>query len=182
MTDYNVLIAFANEKISYMVAKMLSLENIKPAVICSSGDVIRRKIGYYKDGIIICGYKLKDCSVLQLAKDIPEEFGIILIGNAAQIELCDNDRIFKLGVPLKKDDLICSISMLLSSRREAGCGKAGFRDDNEKRTIQSAKEFLIDKYSMSENDAHRYIQKKSMESGMPASEIAKAILSYKLKF
>jgi len=181
MTDYNILIAFANEKVSYMVAKMLTQENIRPAVICSSGDAVRRHLGYYRDGIIICGYKLKDCTIIQLAEDIPDEFDVILIGSVAQIELCENEKIFKLGVPLKKYDLICSISMIFSSRKGTSSEKAVSRGSEEKRIIQRAKEFLIDRYSVSENAAHRYIQKTSMVLGMPAVEVASAILAERLK-
>ncbi len=177
MTNHNILVAFSNPKISETVAKMLTYGNFRPSYICSSGSELRKQINYYHNGIIICGYNLKDCSIIQLAEDIPQNFSIVLIGNKSQMELFENDRIFKLAVPLHKEDLIYSVSMLLNMEITANKHYTNIRNDEDQKLIRLAKESLIDTYSMTENQAHKYMQKKSMDSGKKLVDIAKIILN-----
>jgi len=175
MRNCNVLIAFSSEKISRTVAKMLMSGGLRPEQICRSGAELKKQLQYYHSGIIIVGYKLSDCLVIQIVDDIPEEFEIILIGNKSQIELCENERFFKLAAPLQKEDLICSVSMLLSTHYQ-GLNNADFRTKNEKKVIALAKRAIIDKYGVSEERAHRYIQKKSMDTGVSLTHVAEIIL------
>jgi len=46
----------------------------------------------------------------------------------------------------------------------------------EKKKITKAKEILINKNGMTEPDAHRYLQRKSMETGTPIKTIAQKII------
>ncbi len=47
---------------------------------------------------------------------------------------------------------------------------------NEEKIIKRAKSFLIDVYSMTESQAYRYMQKKSMDTGRKLVDIARIIL------
>ncbi len=176
MRNDNVLIAFANEKISDTVIKMLGYGNIKASFVCASGSDLKKQFPYFNGGIIICGYNLKDGSVIQLIDDIPDKFSIVLIGSRTQMELCTSGRVFKLAVPLHKEDLICSVSMLMNMEADERTVGVRLRSDEEKKVIQLAKECLIDKYGMSEEQAHRYMQKKSMDTGSKLADIAGIIL------
>ena len=178
MADYNILVAFESEKVSGTVAKILTSEAMKPVYICSSASELKKRVHYYQRGIIVCGYKLKDSSVIQFAEDIPKDFGIIIIANKTQIELCGNDRVFKLAVPLKKQDLICSVSMLANMYERPAFKSVAIRSEEEKKLIYKAKELLIDRYGMTEQQAHKYMQKKSMDTGNKILEVAKIILSF----
>lgn len=177
MRNNNVLVAFSNQKISDTICRMLNYGKIRPSVICSSGSELKKQLNYFYNGIIICGYNLKDMSVFQLLDDIPEKFSIVLIGSRAQLEMCNNERVFKLAVPLQKEDLIYSVSMLMNMEANERMRGVTFRDDEEKRIIRIAKECLMDKYGMTEEQAHRYIQKKSMDTGTKLIDIAKIILN-----
>lgn len=173
----NILVAFKNPKISETVAKMLTYGNFRPSYICSSGSELQKQLNYYSGGIIVCGYNLKDCSIIQLAEDVPKSFSIILIGNKSQMELFENDRIFRLSVPLHKDDLICSVSMLLNMDTNPNKIYKNPRNEKDEKFIRLAKETLIDRYAMTESQAHKYMQKKSMDSGKKLVDIAKIILN-----
>ena len=177
MITQNILVAFANEKVSYTVTRMLMSGNMRPSYICTSASELKKKIHYYQSGIIISGYKLKDSSIVQFVDDIPDGFSVILIGNKAQIEMCESERIFKLAVPLQKEDLICSVSMLYNMQAKPRVNNIKFRSEEEERILRLAKETLIDRYNMTEENAHRYMQKKSMDTGTKLIDIAKIILN-----
>ena len=51
----------------------------------------------------------------------------------------------------------------------------------EQAVINQAKEVLMDKNNMSENEAHRYIQKSAMDSGRTMVETAEMILAIMYK-
>ena len=55
------------------------------------------------------------------------------------------------------------------------------RTKEEQAVINQAKEVLMDKNNMSENEAHRYIQKSAMDSGRTMVETAEMILAIMYK-
>ena len=52
----------------------------------------------------------------------------------------------------------------------------GERTSEEKLLIEHAKIFLMNKYKISEGQAHKFMQKSSMNKGMKMIEVAKIIL------
>lgn len=177
MIDRNIIVAFGSSKTTETICKMLRFGGIQPSAICKSSSEIKKQMLYYNSGIIICGYKFTDTSIAQLIDDIPSGFSVILVGSKPQIELYQDEKIFKLAVPLTKEDLICSVSMLVNIEENIHLDKSKTRSDVENRFIQNAKITLIDRYGMSEGQAHRYMQKKSMETGKRLIDIAKIILN-----
>ena len=51
------------------------------------------------------------------------------------------------------------------------------RDPKQQETIRKAKELLMTRNNMSEEEAHRYLQKSSMDSGTNMVETAEMVLS-----
>ena len=85
-----------------------------------------------------------------------------------------------LGLPLKVHDLISTLEMMMESlvrRRRKQRLKPLERSREEQELIKQAKELLMDRNHMTETDAHRYLQKCSMDSGTNMVETAQMILS-----
>ena len=55
--------------------------------------------------------------------------------------------------------------------------KPKIRSEEEKRILLEAKSLLMERNHMSEEEAHRYIQKCSMDSGTNLMETARMVLS-----
>ena len=51
------------------------------------------------------------------------------------------------------------------------------RTEEEKQVITTAKELLMEKNSMTEDQAYRFIQKRSMETSTPMPDVAQMILT-----
>jgi len=64
-----------------------------------------------------------------------------------------------------------------SRRRKKEKDKPKPRTDAEKEVINKAKLVLMERNNMTEEEAHRYIQKNSMDSGTNMVEMAEMILS-----
>ncbi|NLJ30926.1 MAG: ANTAR domain-containing protein [Clostridiales bacterium] len=82
--------------------------------------------------------------------------------------------------PIKRMELIATVNMLLNISDFTSFGikkKMAAANLDEKKTIESAKSLLIARNYFTEAQAHRFIQKKSMDAGKKMVETALIILN-----
>ena len=82
-------------------------------------------------------------------------------------------------MPIKVNDLISTIEMILQAqirRRRKSRTQPRKRNPQEQKTIDDAKALLMDKNNMSEEEAFKYIQKCSMDSGNTMVETALMVM------
>ena len=83
-------------------------------------------------------------------------------------------------MPLKGNDLISTVDMMIQAterRKRRQRLKPKERNPEETALIRQAKELLMDRNHLSEEEAHRYMQKRSMDNGTGLTETAQMILS-----
>lgn len=170
----NIFIAFDNRKTAVSIAKILIANGNNVVSIAKSSAELLKVINYYYGGIIIAGYVFDGVRSDKLLDSVCDDYNVIVLGNKMQLDNIDNEKIFKLSMPLQKNDLVCSVEMLMTI--DAQYKPIVHKDQNEEKIILKAKHLLIDMYSMTEEQAHRYMQKKSMDTGRKLIEIAKIIL------
>ncbi len=175
MKNSNVFVAFSNKKVAVSIAKIVIANGMNVACVATSLAELKKAVHAYESGIIVCGYRFNDDYVLDFIEDVPENVNIIMVGKRTQLDECENERVFKLAVPLQRMDLVCSLNMLSSMDDCIRLGKS--RNPEEEKIILEAKRTLIGRYSMTEEQAHRYMQKKSMDTGRKLVDIAKIVLS-----
>jgi len=132
------------------------------------------------EGIVICGYKYSDMHYLELYNYLPRSFQMLLLASKARLEECVSSDIICLGVPMKTRDLLDTLEMMtLQYRRKKKKDKdsSKTRTKEDKETILKAKILLMERNNLTEDEAHRYIQKTSMDSGTNMVETAEMILS-----
>ena len=84
-----------------------------------------------------------------------------------------------LAMPLKLNDLVNTVGMMtddIARRRKKKEQLPQKRSAQEELLVKEAKEVLMDRNNMSEEEAHRYLQKSSMESGTSLVETAQMVL------
>ena len=88
--------------------------------------------------------------------------------------------IFLLGKPLGKQTLLATISCMVSAkeRMRSLTNKVHLAEEQaaELRLTNRAKWLLIDKEGMTEQEAHRFIEKQAMDSCSPRKKIALEII------
>lgn len=135
------------------------------------------------EGIVICGYKFSDMQYLELYNYLPRTFQMLLVASKTRLEECMYSEIICLSVPMKTRDLLDTLEMMTFNYRRK---KKKEKDTSKKRTkeqkevILKAKVILMERNHLSEEEAHRYIQKTSMDSGTNMVETAEMILSIML--
>lgn len=171
-----IIVAFENDANRVRICDMLEANGITVRVRCRSGSEVIRAVRKLSSGIVICGYKLPEMTVSDLAYDLNGQAMILAIASAQQLALCHNENIFKLPTPFSKGDLVSSVRMLLQIEEKHFRFMQPRRTEKETADINIAKELLVNKNGMTEQEAHRFIQRKSMDTGAKAAETARLII------
>ena len=132
----------------------------------------------FDDGIVICGYKLTDMIYSDLYNLLPDGFSMLLLASSARLEQVNKDSIICVAMPLRIQELIHEINELLEIRRreKKKLSRKKERSETQKKTIDEAKKLLMNNRNMTEDEAHRYIQKISMDSGNSMAETADMVI------
>ena len=131
-------------------------------------------------GIIICGYRFSDMMYSEIYEYMPKEFQMLLIASAAGIMEKNVDNLMSLSMPLKVHELLQTVEMMdytITRRRKKLRQRPKVRSKEDQEMLNSAKTVLMERNGFSEEEAHRYIQKRSMDNGTGLVETAQMILS-----
>lgn len=175
-----IILAFQNMKTCQSVKEILSKAGYRVDAVCHSGTEVRRFSSSYDGGLVICAPNLSDMTAEGLYNIMPYGFDMLtLLSN--KYEFPENQEILCLLKPITKYDLVSTVDLLdkLSQRNPKSKMQANSeRTEKEKKMIEEAKISLINRYSMTEKTAHRFIQKRSMDSGLKMEKTAEIILNY----
>lgn len=176
----NIIVALPKLDDAKGIKNVLVRNGFPVAGVCTTGAQAISHADGLNDGIVICSYKLADMIYSELQECLPPGFEMLLIASDHLLSQCEGSGIVCLSMPLKVHDLISTIAMLsegIVGRRRKARLKPKVRSAQEKASIKEAKELLMDRNHMTEEEAHRYLQKCSMDSGTNMVETALMVLS-----
>ena len=90
------------------------------------------------------------------------------------------DNLVSLAMPMKVHELLQTVEMMegeIRRRRKLRRQMPRHRSEEDQQIISRAKEVLMDRNGFTEEEAHRYIQKRSMDNGTGLVEVSQMILS-----
>jgi response regulator NasT len=176
----NIIVVFPKIEEAKTIKNILVRSGFSVTGICTTGAQAISQADGLNDGIVVCSYKLADMLYSELRECLPPEFEMLLMASARLINECYGNDIVCLSMPLKTDDLIHTMNMMTEgverSRRKAK-QKPKIRSVEEESSINKAKEMLMARNHMTEDEAHRYLQKCSMDSGTNMAETAQMVLA-----
>lgn len=158
--------------------KLLIRNGYDVNMVCDSGAQAVSAVNHLDGGVVICGYKLPDMHYFEINDYLPGGFQMLLLASPAKIADCGSD-VMCLSMPFKVQDLLNTLEIMmvqynrwLKKQKE----KVKKRTESDKKVITVAKELLMERNNMTENEAHRYIQKISMDSATNMAETAQMII------
>lgn len=171
-----VVVAFESPKNCERIREILEGAGVASCITCHSAAEVKRSVR--KQGIttVVCGFKLADESAESLFEDLPPACSMLMVAVQDLLDLCQNEDIFRLSSPVRRSDLVASVKMLIQMGHRLEKFVRPQRTEEERALIQSAKELLMDRHGMTEEQAHRFLQKKSMDSGAKLVQTAKLVL------
>ena len=171
-----LIVAFPKLEEAKAVRNLLVRRGYEVALACTSGAQAINMADRLSDGIIICGYKLSDNMLYsELYEYKPKSFEMLLVASKNLWDDCQDNDIVCAAMPIKVNDLINTIEMMLQvqvRRRKKKRMQPKRRSPQEQKVIDDAKAILMEKNNMTEPEAFRYIQKCSMDSGNTMVESA----------
>ena len=176
----NVIVAFSKPEDAKSIKNILMRSGFQVIAACSSGAQALSQAEDLNNGIIVCGYTLADMLYTELYDYMPSGFNMLMVASPSRWSAQRPDNIVCLPMPLKVHDLVSTLEMMAeaqSRRRKKQREQPKQRNEEERRLLSEAKNLLMERNNMTEEEAHRYIQKCSMDSGTNLVETAQMVIS-----
>lgn len=177
----DIIVVFPKLQDAQGIKNLLVRNGYRVAATCTSGTQAMSFMDSMDYGIVVCGYKLTDMIYSDLFQELPSTFQMMVLASRMKLENGVEDGVVCVEMPLKAYELINTLEMMSSALeriRKKGKSKPKERNVAQKAIIDEAKELLMRKKNMTEEEAHRYIQKNSMDSGTNMVETAQMVLQF----
>ncbi len=175
----NIIVAFSKPEDARNIKNIIVKNGFPVVSVCSSGAQTISGLDGLHGGIIVCGYRFSDMLYAELRELVPPEFAILLVASARRIGDTLPDGVTWLPMPLMVHDLLETLHGLDEEqlrKKKIARQKPAVRREEDRQAIAQAKEMLMARNNMTENEAHRYIQKCSMDSGSNMVETAQKLI------
>lgn len=175
----NVIVLFPKIEDAKNIRNLLVRHGFQVPAVCSTGAMALAHANDLSDGIVVCGYKYPDMLYSELKADLPPHFEMLLVASQRVVSEVERD-IMCVTMPIKVQDLLNTLEMMsanIARRRKKRRSQPAARSEEDKQVLWEAKTLLMERNSMTEEEAHRYIQKCSMDSGTNLVETAQMVLS-----
>ncbi len=179
----NIIVAFPKQDNAQSIKKILMQNGYHVDAVCLTGAQVLQSVNELGGGIVVCGYRFVDMMYTELHEYLPPEFEMLLVASPANCGERDLSNIVCLSMPLKVNELLQTVEMMdytITRRRKKQRAKPKERTDEELALINEAKALLMERNNLTEEEAHRYMQKRSMDNGTGLIETAQMILSLML--
>lgn len=176
----NIIVVFPKRENAVNIRNSLVRAGIEVSAVCLTGAKVLQYADNLNDGIVVCGYRFQDMQYTDLRESLPDTFDMLLVASADKWMDGLPDGVVGLPLPIKVYDLVNTVEMIQqtqSRKRRKRRETIRKRDDSQRKIIDQAKALLIERNNMSEEEAHRYLQKSSMESGTNMLETAQMVLT-----
>lgn len=176
----NIIVAFPKQDTARNIKKVLMQNGHHVDAVCTTGAQILQSANELGGGIVVCGYRFVDMMYTELYEYLPGGFEMLLVASPANCENRNVQNLMCLSIPLKVNELLQTVEMMeytIIRRKRKARQQPKARSDEEYAMIQEAKEVLMERNNMTEEEAHRYMQKRSMDNGTGLTETAQMILS-----
>ncbi|BCZ45253.1 putative two-component response regulatory protein [Clostridium gelidum] len=177
-----IIIALSNIETGNKLKSLLVQEGYDVIGLCTSGNELIRLVMQYSPDLVLVGYKFKDMSLLDVYETLVDATSFLAIVNEPYRSFIEEDTdIYCIGTKISNVLLSNAIDLIFQGKKRI----KKLRDKVEKlehtledrKLIEKAKGKLMSTSGITENEAFRYMQKISMDSGRTMRDIASLILS-----
>ena len=175
-----IVVGFSKPDDAKSIKGILMRNGFQVISVCTTGSQILSTCEDLNGGILVCGYRFSDMMYEELRECLPASMEMLLIASPGRVISPAPQGIVCLPMPLKVHDLISTLEMMVSSqirRKKKMRLQPKERSQGERFLIDRAKALLMERNNMTETEAHRYLQKCSMNSGTNLVETAQMVMS-----
>jgi response regulator NasT len=176
---YSIIVGFPKLEDANNIRNVLLRNGYDVTEACTLGAQVVGLANELDEGIVVCGYRFSDMHFSELNNYLPKGFEMLLVASPEKLEYCQDNNIVCLRMPIKTHDLLNTLQMMTyqyQRRKKRQKEQPKERSEEEKALIKKAKLVLMDRNNMTEDEAHRYLQKSSMDSGTNLVEMSEMVL------
>lgn len=183
--DRGVIVATGKLEASEKIKNILIEGGYDVLTICKSGNEVIRKALQYSPGLVILSYKLPDTTAMDVYNSLIGTCDFLVMINESYLSIVDESLdVFYLTNPLSRSVLLNSVNMVFQSRKklfklQEKVEKLEVKIE-ERKIVDKAKGILMSAEGITEMEAFRIIQKRSMDSGKKMIKVAEEIINSKV--
>lgn len=183
-----LILAMPNPTIARKLQKVLEQGGLTVAATCGSGaQTLQAAASSPEGGVVVATLTFQDMTVQQLMPLLPDSFDCLALLKSSEKMPTLLPGLYTLGEPINGMILVSWCRQLLETRQiqihkgvktsQLSPGDKHGRSREEEKLIQSAKYVLMNRRRIDEPAAHRYLQQRSMQSGLRLAEMAARVLA-----
>jgi len=172
-----VIVAFENTVMSQRFSDLLESTGTARCLTCRSGDQVRRAIGKQQAYCVVCSPHLTDGPAEWLFDDLPPNCSLLLVGPQHMLDACASREVYKLTTPIRKEEALSTVRLLLQFGHRMERFLRPRRSGPDQELMDRAKRLLMEHKGLTEEEAHRTLQKRSMDGGCRLVQTARQIIS-----
>jgi response regulator NasT len=175
----NIVIAFPKKEVAQNIKKILAQSGYNVQAVCTTGAQALESMNSLESGVLVCGSRFVDMMYRELYEYLPPGFQMLLIASREAVQEREVENLVSLALPIKVHELLQTLEMMegqLRRRKKRMRQQPTRRSAEEELLLRRAKAILMERNGFSEEEAHRYIQKRSMENGTGLVEVSQMIL------
>ncbi|MEE1115147.1 MAG: ANTAR domain-containing protein [Eubacterium sp.] len=176
----NIIVAYSKAEDARRIRSVLVKYGWNVIGVCTAGAQVLSLCAELDEAVVVCGFRLRDMVCSDLAESLPRGISMLLI--TARHNLNEEgypDNVVCLTTPLKTEILLDTLEKMTGtfyrSRRKKE-NAPPVKSEADRRAIEQAKLVLMERNKMTEQEAHRYLQKTAMNAGNKIAETARMIL------
>lgn len=168
-----VIVAFAGVQNGRRIRDILERSGTASCLLCTSADQVKRTVHEQQVAAVVCGYKFADGPAELLYEDLPAFCHMLMVASQSLLDLVQNPEILRLSAPASRGELVSAVEELLAQVQAEPLR----RSQQEREQIVAAKARLMAE-GLTEEEAHRVLQKKSMAAGVRLAQAAQMVLEH----
>ena len=183
---YSVLVVSSSEKFNQALPEVLPVTSFSPVNVVCSVSAAKRALSERDFDFVIVNSPASDENGVRFCSDTTDSYNtvVLFIAKTEQFDDAYDDLVshgvFLLQKPVSKPLFQAASGWLISAReriRRTEKKTLSIEEKmNEIRTVNRAKWLLISELKMTEPDAHRYIEKQSMDLCVSKKQVAEEII------
>lgn len=170
-----IIIASANERAAEKIKSILQYNSLFVSNIYASGSEILSYASIRPNAIIICGKLSDGMSALTLADMLPNGFDLIWLMPSGEFSPGFVSNLITLNMPINRVEFVNTVRVLAATASEK-YERKNVRSKGDEDLLSKAKQRLMERHLISEREAHKLIQRKSMDVGIKLLDVARLIM------
>lgn len=176
----NIVIAFPKKEAGLNIRKVLAQSGYNVVGVYTTGAQVLAGMSELENGVLICGSRFVDMMYTELYDYLPPGFEMVLVASHATVMEKEINNLVSIVMPFKIHELLQTLEMMeerASRLRRKKRRMPKTRSNEDEELLTKAKRLLMERNQLTEEEAHHYVQKRSMESGTGLVEVAQMIIS-----